>query len=234
MIPLGEDRPAPVFPVSVYLLIAVNAYVFFSEVTAPNFPRFVNSFATIPYDVTHGVTLPPPSPGSALWTLITAQFMHANLLHIFFNMLFLFVFGPEVEYLCGHLRFIAFYLVCGVAGGLAQIAFSPNSHVPVIGASGAIAGVLGAYIVSYPTNSIRTLVPLGFIPLFFRLPAALVIGLWALTQFVSGFSQVSVPGHGDQGGTAYFGHIGGFLAGVLFVGLFSVRSPSQRSYRYRY
>ena len=98
MIPLGEDRPAPVFPVSVYLLIAVNAYVFFTEVTAPNFPRFVNSFATIPYDVTHGVTLPPPSPGSALWTLITAQFMHANLLHIFFNMLFLFVFGPDAVF----------------------------------------------------------------------------------------------------------------------------------------
>ena len=119
------------------------------------------------------------------------MFVHGGILHILFNMLFLFVFGPEIEYLCGHVRFLAFYLICGIAGGIAQVAVGPGSHVPEIGASGAIAGVLGAYLINFPTASINTIVPIGCFPLFLRLPAILVIGLWALTQFVTGFGSLS-------------------------------------------
>jgi membrane associated rhomboid family serine protease len=134
-------------------------------------------------------------------------------------MLFLFVFGPAIEYVCGHVRFLAYYLVCGIAGGIAQIVIGPGSHVPALGASGAIAGVLGGYLVSFPLASIRTIVPILFFPLFLRLPAILVIGVWAATQFLNGFATISDRAAESTGGTAYFAHIGGFCAGVLLIGL---------------
>jgi rhomboid family protein len=233
VIPIGDDEHRlPVFPFVVYALIAVNAFVFFQEVSAPDTDRFINAFAAIPYDVTQNVVLAPPSPPVPALTLVTSMFLHGSILHIGFNMLFLFVFGPAVEYLCGHLRFAAFYLLCGIAGGIAQIAVGPGSHVPALGASGAIAGVLGAYLVNYPLAQIRTIVPIGCFPLFLRLPAYFVIGIWALTQFVTGFGTISDRAAESQGGTAYFAHIGGFCAGVLLVGLFKVRSGAGRAYRW--
>lgn len=220
MIPIGDNRRLPVLPVVVYLLIALNVYVFFQEANAPDVDQFIDLFAVIPYDVTHGIVLPAPSPPFAPLTLLTAMFVHAGVLHIAFNMLFLFVFGPVIEYVCGPVGFLTFYLVCGLAGGVAQIAIAPNSHVPEIGASGAIAGVLGAYIVSYPTARINTIVPIGCFPLFLRLPAVLVIGVWAAIQFVNGFGSLSPRVAAGSDGTAYFAHIGGFCAGVLTIGLF--------------
>jgi membrane associated rhomboid family serine protease len=132
-------------------------------------------------------------------------------LHIFFNMLFLLVFGPQVEYAMGPVRFVVFYLACGVLGGIAQISIVPGSHVPGIGASGAIAGILGAYILHFPTHDVRAIV---------RIPAFVVIGVWAAVQFVHGFGTLSSRALSEQGGgTAYFAHIGGFLAGVLLGAL---------------
>jgi membrane associated rhomboid family serine protease len=235
MIPIGDDRRSPVFPVAVYAIVAVNVYVFVREFTAPNPDAFINSFAAIPYDVTHNVVLAPPSPQWSALTLVTSQFLHGGVLHIVFNMLFLLVFGPDIEYLCGHVRFVVFYLLCGVIGGLTQVFVAPGSHVPSIGASGAIAGVLGAYIVTYPTNSIRTIVPIGCFPLFLRLPAILVIGLWAVVQFMTGFGALSTHSASEQsGGVAYFAHIGGFLAGVFLIWAFRVRAPVALARRYRY
>jgi membrane associated rhomboid family serine protease len=149
-------------------------------------------------------------------------------------MLFLFVFGPDVEFLCGHVRFLLFYVLAGIAGGIAQISIGPGSHIPEIGASGAIAGVLGAYIVNFPTARINTIVPIGCFPLFLRLPALVVIGLWAVLQFVTGFGTLAVPGSADSGGTAYFAHIGGFCAGVLLIGFFRLRDQRGRRYRWYY
>jgi membrane associated rhomboid family serine protease len=221
VIPIGDDEGrTPAFPVVVYALIALNVFVFFQELNAPDTDRFINAFATIPYDVTNGIVLAPPSPPVPALTILTSLFLHGSILHIAFNMLFLFVFGPAVESLCGHVRFLAFYLLCGIAGGVAQIAIGPGSHVPALGASGAIAGVLGAYLVSYPFARINTIVPIGCFPLFLRLPAILVIGLWAATQFITGFGTISDRAAESQGGTAYFAHIGGFCAGVLLIGLF--------------
>jgi membrane associated rhomboid family serine protease len=234
MIPIGDDRRSPVFPVAVYAIVAVNVYVFLRELGARNPDAFINSFAAIPYDVTHNVVLAPPSPSWAPLTLITSQFLHGGVLHIVFNMLFLLVFGPDIEYLCGHVRFVVFYLLCGIIGGLTQVFIAPGSHVPSIGASGAIAGVLGAYIVTFPTNSIRTIVPIGCFPLFLRLPAILVIGIWAATQFITGFGAVSTRASQETGGVAYFAHIGGFLAGVFLIWLFRIRTPASASRRYRY
>lgn len=219
MIPIGGDGGRRVFPVVVYLLIAANVYVFVQEMSAPDVDRFVNAFAMIPYDITRDVTLPAPSPPVPALTIVTSMFEHGSILHIGFNMLFLFVFGPQVEALLGHLRFLAYYLGCGIAGGIAQIAIGPASHVPAIGASGAIAGVLGGYLVNFPFASIRTIVPIGCFPLFLRLPALLVIGLWAGLQFLNGFGALGNAAADSQGGTAYFAHIGGFCAGVLVIGL---------------
>ena len=232
MIPLATRSRVPMFPLAVYAIVALNIFVFVQELNAPQPEAFVNSFALIPYDVTHGVQLAPPAPPTLL-TLITSQFLHGGFLHIFFNMLFLIVFGPEVEYLCGHVRFVAFYLLCGIAGGLAQIWAGPASHVPSVGASGAIAGVLGGYILNFPTSSIRTVVPIGCFPLLLRLPAALVIGLWAAIQFVHGFGSVSPNVASEQGGgIAYFAHIGGFLTGVFTIRFFTIRrGEAGRRYR---
>jgi membrane associated rhomboid family serine protease len=138
-------------------------------------------------------------------------------------MLFLFVVGPAIEDACGHVRFLAYYLLCGIAGGIAQIVIGPGSHVPALGASGAIAGVLGGYLVTFPFASIRTIVPIFIFPLFVRLPAILVIGVWAATQFLNGFVTISDRAAESTGGTAYFAHIGGFCAGVLLIGLMSKR-----------
>ncbi len=225
MIPIGDDaRRLPGIPFVVWTLIAVNVAVFVQEINAPDPDRFIDAFATIPYDITHGVVLAPPSPPLPALTILSAMFLHGGVLHIGFNMLFLFVFGPAIEYRCGHAGFLLLYLTSGVAGGSAQIAIAPASHVPELGASGAIAGVLGAYLVTYPFAPIRTIVPIGCFPLFLRLPALLVIGLWAALQFVTGFGALSARAAESQGGTAYFAHIGGFCAGVLLIGLFRPRA----------
>jgi membrane associated rhomboid family serine protease len=235
LIPLGEERPAPIFPAVTYLLIAANVVAFVAELGSANPDRFVSAFATIPYDVVHRITLEPPSPSDPYLTLITSQFMHASLFHLAANMLFLFVFGPDIEYLCGHVRYLVFYLICGILGNVAQVAIAPGSHVPAIGASGAIAGVLGAYLVYFPTNRINTLIPILFIPLFVRVPAVFVIGIWALTQFFNGFGSIAQRTVATQGGgVAYFTHIGGFLAGVILVDLFRIRQVDRRRFRYYY
>jgi membrane associated rhomboid family serine protease len=230
MIPIAGEQRSPVFPIGVYLLIAVNLYVFFTlELQARDADAFVNAFAAIPYDITHNLSLAPPSPRSPYLTLLTSQFLHGGLLHLGANMLFLFVFGPEIEYLMGTLRFLAFYLICGVVAALAQISIGPGSHVPSIGASGAIAGVLAAYLFSFPHSSVRTVVPIGCFPLLLRLPAALVIGLWIVTQLLAGYGAIAQrAAFAQSGGVAYFAHIGGFAAGAVLAPLFRVRRLPRR------
>ncbi|HTV74505.1 MAG TPA: rhomboid family intramembrane serine protease [Candidatus Acidoferrales bacterium] len=234
MIPIGDvDRPRGV-PLAVLGIIGLNIWVFVLETNAAHPNAFINSFALIPYDLTRDIVLAPPSPPSPWLTLITSQFLHDGLLHIGSNMLFLFVFGPEVEALTGGIRFVWFYLTCGVLAGLAQLSVMPMSHVPSIGASGAIAGVLGAYLLHFPTHRVQTIIPIGCFPLFLRLPALLVIGLWAVTQFMHGFGTLSTRVLSEQGGgIAYFAHIGGFLSGVLLIGFFAKPSMSRGRVGYR-
>ena len=221
MIPIGDlRRPAGFAPV-VWLIVAANVYCFWQEITATNVSYAINEFALVPYNITHHIQLPAPSPHPYLLTAVTAMFMHGGFLHLFFNMLFLAVFGPRIERALGHTGFALTYLLCGLAGGAAQVWVDPGSHIPEIGASGAIAGILGAYIVSYPAASIQTVTPIGCFPLLLRLPAVLVIGLWAATQFFLGFQTLDP--RANQGGTAYFAHIGGFACGAILVGLRNVR-----------
>lgn len=226
MIPFHDERRPRVFDIVVWAIVAANVYVFYHEVVARSPARFVNEFALVPYDVTHQITLAPPSPHPYWLTLFSSMFLHGGIPHIFFNMLFLVVFGPRMERYLGHLGFALLYLVAGLSGGIAQILAAPNSHIPEIGASGAIAGVLGGYILSFPRATIDTVTPIGCFPLFLRLPALVVIGFWAAMQLFLGFWTFDP--HANSGGVAYFAHIGGFSCGVLVVGTYRLFGGRKR------
>jgi membrane associated rhomboid family serine protease len=206
VIPLGDAsrRPRAASGVTL-LLIAINVWVFFLELAGGN--RFVRTWSVIPYRVTHG---------HHAITLLTSMFMHASWMHIIGNMVFLWAFGPAMEDAMGHLRYLVFYLAGGLVAMGSQVLGDPNSHVPTLGASGAIAAVMGAFIVTYPRDRIRTLL---FVFIFIRItfiPAVLLIGFWILLQVLN----FGVVAEAHTGGVAYLAHIGGFLFGVVLGRLF--------------
>lgn len=209
LIPLGDaSRRSRGVPAVTLLLIAANVYVFLKELTLGN--RFVYAWSAIPIRILHG---------RHMATLVTSMFLHASWMHIIGNMVFLWAFGPEIEDTMGHLRYLIFYLMGGVVAMLAQVLGDPRSHIPCLGASGAIAAVMGAFIVTYPRDRIRTVI---FILIFIRVtfvPAALLIGFWFLLQLFS-FGTVA---EAHTGGVAYLAHIAGFLFGVVMVRLFEDR-----------
>jgi membrane associated rhomboid family serine protease len=239
LIPISDDNTGRrTFPVVNYILIAINIIVFIIELTqgAP----FQYGYSVVPFKITHGhdivgpVRVPgvgviPEYPGpSPIWlTLLTSMFMHAGWLHIGGNMLYLWIFGDNVEDNFGHIKYLIFYLLCGFAADFSQIAADPNSLIPSLGASGAIAGVLGAYIIMFPTNRVRVLLPLIIIWTFVQLPAIVVIGLWIVLQLFSQVSSVTSGGEA-QGGVAYMAHIGGFFAGMLLTLFFRNRNDRDR------
>jgi membrane associated rhomboid family serine protease len=214
-------------------LIAINVAVFLLLQQAGGNNDFTYGFSAVPFEITHGVDLigsqggipQAPGPDPIYFTLISSMFMHGGWLHIGGNMLFLWIFGDNVEHRIGHLTYLVFYLVAGVIAAFAQILVSPNSAIPSLGASGAISGVLGAYIVMFPGNRVTVFV-FRFLT---QVPAVAAIGIWALLQFVNGLGSVAVSQ--ETGGVAYMAHIGGFVAGViagfLFRGMFP-RSPARR------
>jgi membrane associated rhomboid family serine protease len=206
VIPLGDASRRPRAAAAVtLLLIAINAWVFFQELTYGD--RFVRAWSVIPYRVTHG---------HHSITLLTSMFMHASWMHIIGNMVFLWAFGPAMEDAMGHLRYLIFYLAGGIVAMCAQVLADPNSHIPTLGASGAIAAVMGAFIVTYPRDRIRTLL---FIFIFIRIafiPAVLLIGFWILLQVLN----FGVVAQAHTGGVAYLAHIGGFLFGAVLGRLF--------------
>lgn len=226
MIPISDEdiRRKKIFPLINLALIAINILVFFYEVSLPTarLEAFISAFGVVPFEIVTGRDLPPLAPGPVWLTLLTAMFIHGGLLHIAGNMLYLWIFGDNVEDAMGHTRYLIFYLLCGVIASLSQVLSDPLSRVPSIGASGAIAGVLGAYMVMFPQARIRTLLFIGPFFTLGRVPALLVIGLWAVIQFFSGIASLGVPTQ-QTGGVAYFAHIGGFVAGVVLVWFFRRR-----------
>ncbi len=227
-LPLGIDGPArQSVAAMVYLIIAINVAVFVHQLSSGE--PFTNGYATVPYEITHGVDLIGsrtiasggemhvirhyPGPHPIYLTLLTSMFMHGSPMHIFGNMLYLFIFGRQIEDLLGKLRFVIFYLLCGLAASAAQIIADPESIIPNLGASGAIAGVLGAFLVKYPTRSVRVEME----AMITSLPAVIVLGGWFALQV---WEQLQSRFAGAQGGVAYMAHIGGFIAGVALVFLF--------------
>ena len=211
MIPLKDDQPTERFPFVTLLLIAVNAYVFIGWQLREGLAESVALAGFIPQELTGHV------PGGATH-LVTAMFMHGGWMHLIGNMWFLWIFGNNIEDNCGPFRFLAFYLLCGAAATLAYTFFSPQSTVPLVGASGAISGVLGAYLMHHPKAKIRTLVPLGIFPLFFNFPAWAFLFVWIGFQILSQFMASLQEGGGD--GIAYVAHIGGFIAGLGLIFFF--------------
>jgi membrane associated rhomboid family serine protease len=203
-------------PVIVYALVCVNLCAFVIELLAGNPVTLIRDHSTIPYVLTHGT---PAALPLALLTLLTTMFIHAGFFHIFFNMLFLVVFGPKIEIVCGHARFFALYLTCGIIGELAVVGASPDSHVGLIGASAAVAGVLGAFLITFPRATVNTIVPIGWLPIFFRLPAVVVIGVWLASQFAHGFDVLMNHASNTPPSHGYLAHLVGFGVGMLLVRL---------------
>jgi membrane associated rhomboid family serine protease len=224
MIPIGDDdSERRSFPVVTLVLIAVNLLVFLWQMAqGSGFERAVKAYGTIPFEITHGQDIGPPGPHPIYLTLLTSMFMHANWMHLGGNMLFLWIFGDNLEDRMGRAKYLLFYLICGLAASAAQILMSPDSQLPGIGASGAIAGVLGGYLLLFPQARVRTLGRYGV----YEVPAWMMLGFWILTQFLAGMAQW---GGREIGGVAYAAHVGGFVAGLLLVKLFA--APAGRSVR---
>jgi membrane associated rhomboid family serine protease len=222
VIPLHDNIPTRRFPIVTIAIIALNVAVFVFELMLPRYGLTRDGFfyraGAIPFELAHRIDIPPHDLVPWWATVFTAMFMHGGWLHIGFNMLFLWIFGNNVEDSMGGLRFLVFYLVCGVIAAAAQVAADPSQVGPMIGASGAIAGVLGAYIVLYPHARVLTVVPLVFLFPVFYLPAWLLLGAWFVLQFAQGTLSL-----GATGGVAYFAHVGGFVAGLVLVMLFAHR-----------
>lgn len=216
MIPLKNLTARNTFPVTTILLIAVNVLVFLYQLSLPPHAgqQFIMTFGMVPARIPaaligRSVTLP-----EAFLPLFTSMFLHGGFLHILGNMWFLWIFGADVEDRLGHLTYLLFYLVCGLGSGLTQAIFAWGSKVPAVGASGAISGVLGAFLIMYPGARILTLVPLFIFWFTVRLPAVIFIGFWFLMQFLSGIGSLSLAA---SGGVAWWAHVGGFLLGIFLT-----------------
>ena len=220
MIPFADENPTRTLPVVVFALIAANVVVLLYQLSLPPsaLQAFISTWAAVPAKITHGAPVAPGLPYPAWITILTSMFMHGGLLHLGGNMLYLWIFGNNIEDALGHVRFLFFYLLCGVLAMAAQVLVAPGAGVPALGASGAIAGVLGAYAVRYPRARVLTLLLLfPFLIRVVRLPALWVLGFWFVLQLIPGALSL---GFHQAGGIAYFAHIGGFLAGCLLIRFF--------------
>jgi rhomboid family protein len=219
MIPLKDMTPRKSVPVMTLLLIAANVAVFVHQLsmTQRQENAFISTWGLVPNKIGMALAGHHYTLAQALVPLFTCMFLHGGWLHILGNMWFLWIFGANVEDRIGSLPYLFFYLVCGIGSGLSQVFFSWGSHLPSIGASGAISGVLGAYLVFFPGSQILTLVPLFIIFWTIRLPAVVFIGLWFLLQSLNGLSYLQTPGALNTGGTAWWAHIGGFILGMIFA-----------------
>ncbi len=224
MIPIRDDNPTHSIPVITYLLIFLNILVFiFQSFLGSNNELFIYQFALIPADVISFLSF------DGLFNIFTSMFMHAGLAHIGGNMLYLWIFGDNVEDRMGSGRYLIFYIVGGVVASITHILTNPTSVIPTVGASGAIAAVLGAYLVLFPTQKVLTLIPFGFWLRMTMLPASLVLGVWFLFQFLQGVLSWGGP---DVGGVAFWAHIGGFISGVI-LGLL-LKKPEKEYPAYRW
>ena len=239
MFPIRDDNPHFTTPYATYGLIAVNALVWAllqGFGTEPALSSSVCQLGLVPADLLHtapaGTSFPltPDSvctlsgDGSSWHTVITSMFMHGGWMHLIGNMWFLWIFGNNVEDAMGHFRFVLFYLLCGISAAALQTALDPNSVIPMVGASGAIGGVMGAYVLMYPRVHVHLFVFLGFYATTFAVPAYFMLGYWFLIQLVSGSVAIGAQG----GGVAFWAHVGGFVAGALLSLVFRNREMLAR------
>tara|TARA_Y100001960_G_C14374260_1_gene680650 strand:- start:98 stop:742 length:645 start_codon:yes stop_codon:yes gene_type:complete len=205
--PYKDDNPRILFPFVTYTIIGINSLVFIYQyliLPPESLGHIISTYA-----------LTPAAP--SVITVFTSMFMHGGLMHIIFNMWFLWIFGDNIESVLGHKRFVLFYLLCGVGAALLQIQINTGSQIPMVGASGAIAGVLGAYLFRFPRATVHVLVILIIFITFIRVPAMVVIGFWFLSNLTAGLGTLGIE---ETGGTAWFAHLGGFVSGVVLNQIF--------------
>jgi rhomboid family protein len=227
MFPIGDENEGGRAPLVTWALIGLNVLAFFLELSQGSegaLQSFVTAWGVVPREYSAGRDLAPHIPLPFWSTLVTSMFLHGGWAHLGGNMLFLWIFGDNLERVMGHVRYALFYLVTGLAAGLAHIAFNSSSTVPSVGASGAISGVLGGYLLLFPRNRVRVLTRGGIM----QVPAFVMLGLWIVLQLVSGFGSVARTDETSGGGVAYMAHIGGFVAGLVLVKLFAAgrRGPA--------
>ena len=225
MLPLRDNNPRRSVPVVTYVLIGANVLAFIWQVSLGQMlERTLFAIAFIPerfWITGHWVF--------DLFTIVTSMFLHGSLMHIGSNMLYLWIFGDNIEDRLGHFKYLLFYLVCGFGATFAHAFFNAGSRIPAIGASGAIAGVLGAYLILYPRAQVMTLIPIFFFITIREIPAVIILGLWFVLQLFSGVGSLGVTDAQDLGGVAYFAHIGGFVLGMLLIHPFGgMRAPRRR------
>jgi len=221
MFPIGDDpHPGGTARLVTLTLIVANVLAFFLELSRPSpeaLQSFIQSWGVVPREYSAGTDLAPRIPLPFWSTLVTSMFLHGGWMHLGGNMLYLWIFGDNLEKVMGHARFLAFYLVCGIAAGLAHIVFNARSNVPTVGASGAISGILGGYMLMFPRNRVRVLTQRGVM----AVPAFVMLGIWILIQLVSSVGSVARTEQTEGGGVAFLAHVGGFVAGLVLVKLFA-------------
>ena len=216
MIPIRDTIPTKTYPIVNNALIAINVVFFLVELSqGPGLERFIYIYGLVPARYTIPQIASYFTTGQQLVSLITFMFLHGGFWHLLGNMWFLYIFGDNIEERLGPLRYLAFYMICGLTSGLSHLAFNYHSAMPAIGASGAIAGVMGAYFILFPKAKILTLIPIFFIPYFIEIPAFFFLGIWFVFQFLS-----AAGSHGQMTGIAWWAHIGGFIFGIIFLKLF--------------
>lgn len=211
MFPLSDSVRARTFPIVNILLIAATIAVFYKQLASADPDVFIETYAVIPSLVNFGNS-------ATLVPFLTAIFLHGGLLHILSNLWFLWIFGDNVEGYFGHAIYLFFYLFSGIIGNMIQYLLMPTSGIPMLGASGAIAGVLGAYFVLFPLAKVKSIIPIFFFVTIYDIPAPLMLGFWFILQLISGAS--SLPFSSETGGIAFFAHIGGFLTGAILARIF--------------
>lgn len=218
MIPLKDDNPTSTYSYVTVGLIIINILVFVYELSwGRHFGHFLNRYGATPVLILKNMPAPVEYPPPFI-TIFTSMFLHGGFFHVAGNMLYLWVFGNNIEDSMGHFRFIIFYFLCGVIAVYSFSIVNPHSTVPMVGASGAVSGVLGAYLILFPRAKVLTLIPFGFYIQMVKIPAIFVLGLWMVVQIINGM----VSG-GTGGGVAWFAHIGGFITGMALIGLFKKR-----------
>jgi len=216
MIPLRDTRPSNSSPVVTVFIIAVNVLVFLYMVMLDSYTQndFIAAYALIPARLN-------------LSALLTSMFLHGGWMHLIGNMWFLWIYGDNVEDVLGHGKYLVFYLICGVVAAIAQYLISPFSRVPILGASGAIAGVMGAYLIKFPHSRILTLIPIFFFWTTIEIPAIVILVYWFLLQFLSGVGSIGYS-QASQGGVAFFAHVGGFIAGMVLIAVMGTKERYSR------
>ncbi len=223
MIPFKDNNPTERFPLVTIGLILINIIVFLWQVFSPFDQRTIMmNYGAVPANILSLEKIQELRPAM---TVFTSMFLHGGILHIAGNMLYLWVFGNNIEDKVGHIKFLFFYLMCGITAAYSQAVMSADSTIPMAGASGAVAGVLGAYVLLFPRAKVHTLIFLGFYIDIVKLPALIVIGFWAIIQFINGIISRSVA---VSGGVAWFAHLGGFLTGLIMIKLLLTKKETEQ------